>query len=276
MGMTLDRGLRLLCLLLAGALLAGCARLIAAPTLAGDAPRRLPQEGWARVLARHVTPRGEVDFTALARDRADLDRFVAWIYGTGPSSRPEQFPARADQLAYHLNAHHALVLYMLLEHGAPARLDRARRAELFQLRQVQVDGRALSLQQYADEVIRPLGDARLRLALTTLTKGAPALRRQPWRAATLEADLDAQARAFFATLRNFQVDAAGRKVWVSELLRAHEAEFLAEAPSLAAWIGRLRGAPLPEDYALDFIAQDWTLNAPRPPLAVLSEDAPGP
>src|SRR5438093_8879802 len=73
--------------------LAACAQLVPAPEVAPDA--RPPEDAWARVLNRFVDDQGRVDFVGLARERVDLDSFVAWVYAVGPNNRPALFPTRA-------------------------------------------------------------------------------------------------------------------------------------------------------------------------------------
>jgi hypothetical protein len=37
--------------------------------------------------------------------------------------------------------------------------------------------------------------------------------------------------------------------------------FLAQSPSLIAYINRYRGEPVPLDYRVEFFEYDWTINA---------------
>jgi hypothetical protein len=57
-----------------------------------------------------------------------------------------------------------------------------------------------------------------------------------------------------------QVDDAVKNFKVSEILKFYTEDFLAKAPSLAAYVNRYREVKVPEDYAVGFIAYDWTIN----------------
>ena len=141
------------------ALLAGCAavpRPAREPTAALTAP---PYDAWARVLERHVDDRGRVDFAAVARDRADLDRFVAYIYDTGPNNAPGLFPSADHVLAFHLNAYNALAMHQVIEWGIPVTLAGMRRVGFFLLGKVRVGGEAITLYDYENTVIRAVGEA---------------------------------------------------------------------------------------------------------------------
>jgi hypothetical protein len=241
-------------------LLAGCTQLVPAPQ--AELPPD-PQAAWGRVLERFVDDAGRVDFAALAQDRADLDRFVAWIYAEGPQNAPQRFPSREHVLAYHLNAYNALAMYNVLERGIPASLAGLEKVDFFALRKLKVAAVPLSLYAYENDVIRPLGEERVHFALNCMVRGCPRLPRTPFRAEDLERQLAAETRHFLAEPRNVRLDPARRVVHLSEILRFYSEDFLAKAPSLPAYVNRHRGEKIPEDYEVAFIPYDWTVNRQR-------------
>ena len=255
-----------LMLLLVSILLAGCASVprpvsIAAVESAGPPP----YDAWARVLTKYVDPRGRVDFSGVAKDRADLDRFVAYIYDVGPASHPQRFPTPDHVLAFHINAYNALAMHNVLEAGIPATLDGLAKVNFFYLRKVQVGGVPISLYDYENKVIRALGEPRIHVALNCMVVGCPRLPRELFVAEQLNTQLEREATYFFNEARNVQFDAARRQLRFSAILQFYTGDFLASAPSLAAFVNRYRSVKLPETYAVDFIDYDWTINAqPRP------------
>lgn len=238
--------------------LAACAQLVPAPQ-AGPVARPEAEASWARVLDRFVDGAGRVDFHALAGQRTDLDRYVAWVYLNGPNNRPELFSGRTDVMAFHLNAYNALAMYSVLEAGVPRSLSSYGLLEFFWLREVAVGGASISLYRYEKDVIRPLGDARVHFALNCMAASCPRLPRRPFRAQSLDADLDREARRFLAESRNVQVDAERRVVRLSEIFDFFPEDFLAQAPSLVAYVNRYREPDIPPDYAIEFIPYDWSV-----------------
>jgi hypothetical protein len=196
----------------------------------------------------------------LARERADLDSFVAWVYAVGPNNRPALFPTRSHVLAYHLNAYNALAMYNVLERGIPASLGGLEKINFFALRKLKVGAVQLSLYAYENDVIRPLGEERAHFALNCMVRGCPRLPRTPFRAADLERQLGAEAQRFLGEPRNVRLDPARRVVQLSEILKFYSEDFLAKAPSLIAYVNRYRAEKIPEDYEVAFIPYDWTVN----------------
>jgi hypothetical protein len=206
------------------------------------------------VLERFVDESGRVDYAALARDRADLDRFIAWIHDTGIEHRA---------LADHLNAYNALAMYNVLDRGVPDSLAGFEKLRFFVLRKFVLGGRQLSLYAYENDVIRPLGEERVHFALNCMAAGCPRLPRAPFRAETLQAELERETRRFVDEPRNVRVDTAERAVHLSEIFRFYAEEFLAKAPSLTAYVNRWRREPVPEDFRVAFIPYDWSVNRQR-------------
>ena len=223
-------------------------------------PATDPLAAWTRVLERFVDDAGRVDFSALARERGNLDRFVAWVYEVDPRNTPQRFPTRAHVLAYHLNASNALAMYNMLERGVPDSLAGLEKLDFFALRQLKVGGVPLTLRAYENEVIRPLGEERVHFALNCMVRGCPRLPRAPFRAEDLEERLAGEARRFLGEVRTVRVDAARRAVHFSEILDFYREDFLAKAPSLIAYVNRYRAERIPEEYEVLFIPYDWTVN----------------
>src|SRR5258708_13354585 len=74
---------------------------------------------WSAVLSRSVDQQGRIDFSGLAGDPGELDRVVAFIAETSPSSKSQLFPVRNSKLAFSINAYNALALYGVVHAAIP-------------------------------------------------------------------------------------------------------------------------------------------------------------
>lgn len=250
--------LRIAALIALSLFVSACAT-IPAPVIS-DKPQTEPRQAWARVLNKFVDDQGRVDFVGLSKDRADLDRYVAWVYAVSPASQASLFHGPNEVLAYHLNAYNALAMYEILENGIPDSLSGFKKVRFFFLTKMQIGGEEMSLRTYENDIIRKLGDPRVHFALNCMSRGCPRLPRVPFDAATLDQQLDREARFFFSETRNARVDAASKTVYLSEILKFYTEDFLAKAPSLTAFANQYRTEKLPEDYSIEFTSYDWTVN----------------
>lgn len=242
--------------------LSACGSLVQAPVPGGLRVRNLDDmlKAWGDILAEHVDEQGRVNFAAVAAKPEKLHRIIRFIEAESPQTHPERYPTREEKLAYHLNAYNALSLYAVLAAGIPFELNLARRAQFFKFNKSVVGGQKISLYDYENSVIRALGEPRIHFALNCMSVGCPRLPRIPFGLRTLDAQLDAEARRFFAEERNLRIDTATQTVYFSEILKFYTGDFLAVAPSLAAYASRYTRQPVPDTLTVKFTPYDWTIN----------------
>ncbi|MGE0294687.1 MAG: DUF547 domain-containing protein [Hyphomonadaceae bacterium] len=215
---------------------------------------------WTDVLAHHVDARGRVDFSGLAKDRAGLDEVVKFIAAVDPASSPERFPTPNARLAYYLNAYNALAMYGVLDAGVPKRFGWFGRIRFFVLRKFTMGGRPISLYRLENSVIRPLGDPRVHFALNCMSVSCPRLPQSAFTAHALDEQLAAAAREFVAEKRNVDVEDDRKELRTSGIFKFYTKDFLAKAPSLAAYVNQYRLSPVPTDYKIVFDDYDWSIN----------------
>jgi hypothetical protein len=226
----------------------------------------VPADGVARVRYG--------DWKANASDRAALE---AWI-AAAQTRRPSQMP-RNEAYAFWANLYNAVTLKVILDNhpvrsirdirstGVP--LDPRQFNGPWRTRFVTVEGRAMSLDDIEHGTMRPtFRDPRVHYAVNCASIGCPNLKPRAWRAATLEADLDAAARVFVnhprgAAIRPdgglrvssiyhwFREDFGGTEQGVVEHLRRYASGELAQ---------RLAGVTRVAEHAYD-----WALNDAAPP-----------
>jgi hypothetical protein len=237
-------------------LLGGCSTLVPAPQLPANPEGTYPIAAYARVLQAYVNARGEVDFPALQKNRADLDTYVAYV---------AQIPANSikdknERLAHYLNSYNALSMYNVLASDIPKTHAGFAKVRFFYLRKLRIGGKSMSLYAYENDVIRKLKEPRVHFALNCSALGCPILPQTPFSGANIEQELEHETRKFFVERRNLRIDTLGKTVLLSELLRFYTKDFTpAHAPSLIGYVNRYAPEKIPADYAVNFIAYDWTV-----------------
>lgn len=107
---------------------------------------------------------------------------------------------------------------------------------------------------------RGLGDPRVHFALNRSALSCPLLPRVPFTAEGLDAELQREAKAFFARPENFRVDAVTRTVWLSEILRFYIDDFVpAQGGSLFEVANRFVASAASLDFGIRFTPYDWTV-----------------
>jgi hypothetical protein len=203
---------------------------------------------------------------ASGADRAALDQYIIALEAKRPSAM-----ARSAQWAFWANLYNAVTVKVILDRY-PVRSIRDIRSEgaglsvgaligPWKTKRVSVEGKRLSLDDIEHTIMRPtFKDPRVHYSVNCASVGCPNLLRTAFEASSLEAQLDANARAFINSSRGVRLTPQGLRhssiyAWFkedfgkTEDLRAHLARYA--EPSLAEAIRTQR--IVGHDY-------DWALN----------------
>lgn len=201
-----------------------------------------PRDAWRAFLAQRVDAEGRIALRGIRQDTTNLDVFLRWVARTDAASQPDSFPDRASQVAFHINAYIALTIR-----------DRAAGGHNRSFTQRhEIGGRWLTLYEYEDEVIKPLGDARVYFALRSPFRSGPRLPREPFDAATLDARLDAMTRECLAERQSIEIHVSAQRLRLSPLLREFAERWCKGMPELIEFCNRHRAVPLPRVSDVEF------------------------
>ncbi len=225
------------------------------------AARAKAEASWARVLAEFVDAHGAINLSKLAGQRQDLNDYVAWLAKCGTKSHPRLFADNDAKLAHYINSYNALLLYGFLElsHSPQDLKDAKFRDKLFTGSKFVIGQEELTLATYRDDYLGLLNEPRINFALHCLARGCSMLANRPYRGPEIVAQLERAAKSFLNTDRYVQVDAEQGKVFVSELMRQRQKDFVNEQydNSILAYINRYRDPRIPSKYAVEFLPIDW-------------------
>ena len=234
--------------------------------------RTVDHAPWGRLLAARLrvdaAGPNRFDYAGVTpAERAALDAYLAALSETPVSalSRPEQF-------AFWANLYNALTIRVVLDHypvdsirdidiSSGLFADGPWGAEL-----IEVEGVPLSLDAIEHRILRPIWrDPRIHYAVNCAAVGCPDLRPEPWRAATLDADLDAAARAYVNDPRGVRTTSDG--LVISKIYDWFAEDFGGDAAGVRAHLAAHADAGLADALAdsppIADTAYDWSLNAAR-------------
>jgi hypothetical protein len=228
---------------------------------------------WAELLRRHVRP-PLVDYAALKEDRGMLDRAVAAF--ASPESAGEPQWSREQRMAFWINAYNAFTLKAIVDHY-PIRSHSIRRIDgVWTALRWEAAGRSVTLDEIEHRILRPVfGDARIHFAVNCASISCPPLAAQPYRAETLDAQLDGAARDFLASSEGLRRE--GDTLRVSSLFEWYGGDFVERFaplvpsdrdPQERAILGVIAvyGPPAAAEMArtgrpaIEFLDWDWSLN----------------
>jgi hypothetical protein len=236
---------------------------------------------YAEVLARHVRmPR--VDYAALKADCGRLDRAVAEF--SSPAAAGESGWSRKQRMAFWINAYNAFTLRAIIDHypinGSWFSLHP--RNSIRQIDGVwtrlkwQAAWRTVTLDDIEHRILRPtFGDPRIHFAVNCASISCPPLVGVPYRAESLDVQLNEAARQYLAGAEGLDIE--GETLLVSSIFDWYGGDFVPLYESFAdkardtkqrAILGVVikYGPPAAVQLArsgrarLDFLDYNWTLN----------------
>lgn len=232
---------------------------------------------WAEVL--QAVNAGEVNYAALRTQPEPLLRFVASMAEYGPKTAPDQFPTKADKLAYYINAYNALVIYAVLATGVKESVHEVRGVfepvagfGFFYGLRFKLDGDSVHLYGLENDILRKMDDARIHAAINCASGSCPPLRKEPFEPSRLEQQLEAVTRSWIAHPGHVRVSQS--KIELNPIFSWFESDFVEHAKRVGAEpsiLGFIEHHLPTEDRAslrkagsntpIHFYEYDWSLNA---------------
>ena len=226
---------------------------------------------YAELLAQHT--RAADDLAGTRVDYAALDRDPGWhelLASLDAATPPADDAPRGERLAFWIDAYNVLAMNVVVTHRPIASIRDAGSLlwPVWKRPAGRVGGRERTLDEIEHGILRPIGDPRIHMAIVCASTSCPSLAREPYRAASIDAGLDAAAARFVAD-RAKGVRVEGRSVRLSRIFDWFAADF-ATGGGVLAFVGRyadpaLRSelAALGPDPPLAWFDYDWSLNGVR-------------
>jgi len=193
---------------------------------------------YAGVLRSHVVP-PRVNYASLKANRSDLDRSVAEF--DSAAAHGELAWSREQRMAFWINAYNAFTLRAIVDHYPirSAWLTRQPRNSIRQIDGVwttltwRAAGRTVTLDDIEHRILRPeFKDARVHFALNCASISCPPLAAEPYRARTLDTQLDAAARSYLTSPEGLQL--TGDTLRVSSIFKWYGDDFIGQYAALVA------------------------------------------
>ncbi len=268
--------------------LSGCTTISPDRTFGSAAPpvKLYSHANFDSVLNQFVNTDGQVDYAALKKRPEQLERYYALVSTYSPDSHPHLFPGRDHQLAYWINAYNAAAIKTVLQYYPITSVLDVKQPKLFFFlsdksgffffQRLSFGGATTSLYYLENSVVRKrYKDPRIHFALNCASKGCPRLPRKAFTGDRLDRQLDTETRRFLSEQRNFNVDHSSRSIYLSEIFKWYEKDFVRwleeRYPDRNANLLSYIALYLPSDkaaellkirdtYSTKFIAYDWNLN----------------
>lgn len=205
---------------------------------------------------KHGTRLALVDYAALKKNG-----LVEKVYQQLSEFPVESLSGREETLAFYINSYNILVLKMVVDHWPLESIKDIGSffSPVWGKEAGMIGGLSVSLDDVENNIIRPMGEPRIHLAIVCASVSCPDLRNEPYSAAKLNKQLDEQTNAF---LRNNKkgLYLSDNEIVVSRIFKWFKQDF-DKVGGVETFIRGYR-ADLPVSYPIDAdIDYDWSINA---------------
>ena len=239
--------------------------LLGAIWISSASPLGAQEPAWgeyAGILNRHISRNTQDDialawlnYPALRRDPGY--RKAVQILRDFPV---ERLANRREKLAFYINAYNILAIKMVLDHWPTKSIKDAGSFfnSVWKKNAGKIGGKTVTLHEIEHEILRPMGEPRIHMAIVCASLSCPDLRKEPFTAKRLERQLENQVRRFLKN-RGKGVAGRGKSIQVSKIFDWFARDF----GDRIAFIRRYR-SDLPADVAITkFLPYNWSLNGRR-------------
>ncbi len=242
---------------------------------------------YGEVLGTYVNDKGMVNYKELKVQPRKLDTFIHSLAETDRKDYAKW--TDKAKIAFRINAYNALTLKAVIDnYPIKSSFFRALRFPKNSIRQIPgvwdelkftVMDKPITLDGIEHDILRKrFNEPRIHMALVCAAMGCPPLRKEPYTAESLDAQLDDQTIRFLGNSRKFRIDREQRTVYLSSIFKwfgddfvktyGTDEKFSGYSDSERAVLNFLNGFLKPNDkaflekggYSIDYLDYDWSLN----------------
>ena len=211
---------------------------------------------YVKAEQHHGTTLNWVDYTALKKDAA----FTQLVQQFAEFS-PEQLEGKQEQLAFYINAYNILAIKTVIDNWPVESIKDVGSflKPVWKKDAGTIGGKNVSLDEIENEVLRPMGEPRIHLAIVCASVSCPDLRTEPYTAKKLNEQLDDQARKYLSNPQKGLI-IEGKKARTSKIFDWFAEDFNKVYGSVRMFISRY--SDLSEDIILKpgGLSYNWSVN----------------
>jgi hypothetical protein len=206
--------------------------------------------GYDRLLRRHVSKSGAVNYNLLKTNKAGLDSVVR-AFQAAP---PQKSWSSNQQLAYWLNTYNVFTLKLIVDNYPTTSIMNLDGGKTWDVKRIDIGGKKYSLNDIENTIIRPqFKDARIHFALNCAAKSCPPLHNEAFTAKNVQDLLEKRTRAF---VRSSAMSLSQKEVKISKIFEWYSTDF----GDLVAFLNRYASVKINPDAKIQYQEYDWKLN----------------
>ncbi|MBL4710741.1 MAG: DUF547 domain-containing protein [Flavobacteriales bacterium] len=222
---------------------------------AGVGDSNFDHSSWDKLLQKHVSVKGNVNYDGFKADKQVLDAYLTSLSKNSPASNW----SKNDVMAYWINAYNAFTVKLILNNYPVKSIMDINGGKAWDLKFIKLGGKEYSLNNIEHGILRKrYKDARIHFAVNCASVSCPKLANSAFTAADLEKQLEKMSKEFIDNSSKNTVQTNELKI--SSLFDWYKDDFITSGGSVISFINRYSNIKASQGSNVSFKEYNWNLN----------------
>jgi Protein of unknown function, DUF547 len=204
---------------------------------------------WNDLLKKHVSATGKVNYKGFKTDLELLDTYMRSLNENAPSENA----SKEARLAYWINAYNAVTIRLIVANYPLTSITKLDAGKPWDVKRYSNGGKKISLNDIENNILRPMGDARIHFALNCAAKSCPPLLNEAFTAENVNKLLEQRTKQFINSSRTvIEKD----EIKVSKIFDWYGKDF----GNVVDFVNKYAKTKAPKTAKVTYMDYDWNLN----------------
>jgi Protein of unknown function, DUF547 len=204
---------------------------------------------WNDLLKKHVSATGKVSYKGFKGDLEILDSYMRSLNENAPS----ESATKEERLAYWINAYNAVTIRLIVVNYPLSSITKLDGGKPWDVKRYSNGGKKMSLNDIENNILRPMGDARIHFALNCAAKSCPPILNEAFTAENVNKLLESRTKQFINSSRTvIEKDA----IKVSKVFEWYAKDF----GNIVDFVNKYAKVKAAKTAKVTYIDYDWSLN----------------
>lgn len=201
------------------------------------------------LLSKNVRADGKVNYKNFQADKVALDGYIKTL----SDNVPQDSWSKNDKMAYWINAYNALTIKTIVSNYPLSKITDLDGGKTWDVKRFNFGSKKLSLNDIENNILRPMGDARIHFAINCAAKSCPPLFNEAFTAETINDCLDLRTKQFINSSAN---TLKSNEIKVSKIFDWYGKDF----DNVALFVSKYANTKVSKTAKVVFADYDWRLN----------------
>jgi hypothetical protein len=204
---------------------------------------------WNDLLKKHVSATGKVNYKGFKTDLETLDTYMRSLNENAPTENA----SKEERLAYWINAYNAVTVRLIVGNYPLTSITKLDGGKPWDVKRYSNGSKKMSLNDIENNILRPMGDARIHFALNCAAKSCPPLLNEAFTGENVQKLLEQRTKQFINSSRTV-VEKDGIKV--SKIFEWYAKDF----GNVVDFVNKYAKVKAAKAAKVTYLDYDWSLN----------------